>query len=570
MKKLLLSILALIGLAVLIAAGTIYFGGTERLQLAGDVVLKLRLAEPLVDYAPGPRVPFFDRSARNSLVDLYQALRAARTDSRIKGLAVYIQQATFGLAQAEELRRQIRAVADHGKVVECYLETAGEGTNGTLAYYVATACPKISLAPAGELNLVGLFLDSTFLRGTLDKLKIEPEFEHVGTYKSAAESYTDYQHSSSAREALSSLLDDLFERVVSDLAISRELPVSRIGQLIDGAPYNASEALALGLVDRLAYPDQFEESWQALLDEDWRWTDIEDYVAPRKTLGKTKIALAFAQGIIVRGSGGVDPWTRQRYIGADDFGKVLEELIEDASVAAVILRIDSPGGSAQASDLILRQVERLAAVKPVVVSMSNLAASGGYYIAAKAQHIVAETTTLTGSIGVVAGRLLTGRFQQELLGISHDTIKRGANADFFSSLDAFNPLQRERFLSMITEVYDTFVGHVASGRGMDREAVDAVAQGRVWSGRSALDKGLVDELGGFDAAWQSAADAVGLALEDTRLVLYPKPPSLFEFLTGEGGPGLLLHWLRNRLTVSFDVPMNLEMAPETARLSHLF
>jgi protease-4 len=570
MKKLLIIIVVLIGLAVLIAAGAIYFGGAERVRLAGDIVLKLRLAEPLLDYAPEPDVPFLDRPAGNSLVDLYLALRAARTDPRIKGLAVYIQHAAFGLAQAEELHRQIRAVADSGKVVECYLETAGEGSNGTLAYFVATACPSISLAPAGELNIVGLFLDSSFLRGALDKLKIEPEFEHVGAYKSAAESYTDYQHSSTSREALSSLLDDLFERVVSDLATSREMTESRVRKLIDGAPYSAKAALALGLVDRLVYPDQFEEGWQASLGEDWQWIDIEDYAVPHKTLGKTKIALAFAQGTIVRGSGGVDLWSQNRYLGSDGFGGVLENLIEDDSIEAVILRIDSPGGSAQASDLLLRQVERLAAVKPVVVSMSNLAASGGYYIASKAQHIVAETTTLTGSIGVVAGRLLTGRFQQELLGISHDTLKRGANADFFSSLEAFDPAQRERFVGMMTEVYDTFVGHVAEGRGMDREAVEAVAQGRVWSGRSALDNGLVDQIGGFDVAWESAAEAAGLEVEDTRLVIYPRPPTLFEFLSGERGPSLLLNWLRSRLTARLEVPMVLEMAPETARSSHPF
>jgi protease-4 len=570
LKKLLFVVLALVGLAVLVAVVTLYFAGDDGVQLVDDVMLRLTLNQPLADYSPTPEVPFFGYETSPSLVDVYQALHAARSDVRVKGLVVHIQRAAFGLAQAEEIRRQIRAVADSGKVVECYLETAGEGVNGTLAYYVATACPTITLAPAGELNVVGLFLDASFLRGTLDKLKIEPEFEHVGAYKSAAESYTEYQHSSSARQALSSLLDDLYAQVVGDMAAGRQLEEARIRRLIDGAPYSAAEALELQLVDRLAYPDQFEEALRETLETAWRWLEIDDYDLPSRLLGSSKIAIAFAQGTIVRGRSGVDPWTRQRYIGSDNFGKVLEGLIEDDSIAAVILRVDSPGGSAQASDLLLRQVERLAAVKPVVVSMSSLAASGGYYISAKAQHIVAEATTLTGSIGVVAGRLVTGRFQEELLGISHDTLQRGANADFFSSLESFDPTQRQRFITMMSGVYDTFLDHVANGRGMEVEAVDAVAQGRVWTGHSALGIGLIDEIGGFDAALAAAAEAAGVVVGDTRLVLYPRPPTLFEFLTGEGGSNLLLQWMQRGLLARFEAPPGLQMAPEIARLARPF
>lgn len=570
MKKLLFVILALIGMAVLVAVAAVYFGGRSGLQASGGLILRLKLAEPLVDYSPAPEIPFFGRARSTGLVDLYQALKGARTDPRVKGLAVYIQRAALGLAQAEELRRQIRELADSGKHVECYLETAGEGANGTLAYYLATACPSITLAPAGELNVVGLFVDSTFLRGGLDKLKIEPEFEHAGAYKSAAESYTEFQHSSSAREALSALLDDLYSRLVADMALGRDLTASRIRQLIDAAPYGADQALELQLVDRLAYPDQFEDGLTtALGDDDSRWVEIGDYEPPSSGFGKSKIAIAFAQGQIVRGRGGIDPWSRQMSIGADGFGEVLESLIEDESIVAVVLRVDSPGGSAQGSDLLLRQVERLAEVKPVVVSMSSLAASGGYYISAKSQHIVAEATTLTGSIGVIAGRLLTGRFQQELLGITHDTLKRGANADYFAGLEPMNPTQRQRFVDGINRTYETFLGHVAAGRGMERDAVDAVAQGRIWSGQSALEKGLIDELGGYDAALMAAAAAAGVELEDTQLVLYPLAPTLFELLAGEGS-GLFASWLLQRIAAGFHVPSGLEVTPDLERLSQPF
>jgi protease-4 len=570
MKKLFFVILALIGTAVLVAVAAVYFGGRSGPQSADGLILRLRLDEPLADYSPAPDVPFLGRSGGASLVDLYQALKGARDDPRVKGLAVHIQRAALGLAQAEELRRQIRQLADSGKRVECYLETAGEGANGTLAYYLATACPTITLAPAGELNVVGLFVDSAFLRGGLDKLKIEPEFEHAGAYKSAAESFTEFQHSSSAREALSALLDDLYGRLVADMAFGRDLAASRIRQLIDGAPYGADQALELQLVDRLAYPDQFEDGLTtALGDDEWRWVEIADYQPPSPGFGKAKIAMVFAQGEIVRGPGGFDPWSRQTFIGADGFGEVLEGLIEDESIAAVVLRVDSPGGSAQASDLLLRQVERLSEVKPVVVSMSSLAASGGYYISAKSGHIVAEATTLTGSIGVIAGRLLTGRFQRELLGITHDTLKRGANADYFAGLEPMNPTQRRRFVDGINRTYETFLGHVAAGRGMERDAVDAVAQGRIWSGQSALEKGLIDELGGFDAALAAAAAAADLDFEDTRLVLYPRAPTLLDLLSGNGS-GLFSSWLLERIVAEFHLPVGLELTPDIDRLSRPF
>jgi len=566
MKKLFLVIFGLIALAVFIAVAATYLAGRDSAILADDVVLELNLSQPIIDYSPTPELPFFESTAQQGLADIYRSLHSARTDSRVKGLSVHIQSAVFGLAQAEELRRQIQAVAEHGKFVRCYLETAGEGTNGTLAYYVASACPSIVLAPAGELNVVGFFLDGTFYRGTLEKLEIDPEFEHVGDYKSAAEGFTEYGHSDSAREALSSLLDDLYERLVGDLSAARGRTSDEIRELIDGAPYTAAEALDLGLVDELAYPDEYVSAFDSALGSAWPRLDLADYT-PSAATGRSKIAIAFAQGTIVRGQGGIDPWTNQMYIGADGFGDVLETLIGDDSIEAVVLRIDSPGGSAQASDLLLRQVERLAAVKPVVVSMSSLSASGGYYIAAKAQHIVAESTTLTGSIGVIAGRFVTGRFQSELLGITHDSIQRGANAHFFSSTDPMTDAQRERFVSMMTEVYDTFVDHVATGRGMEHEAVDAIAQGRIWSGQSAMDHGLVDQIGGFDLAVAMAAEAAGLSVDETRLVFYPKPPTLLEFLTGEGGSGILARWVRNGLMGGFVPPESLRVGPETTRLT---
>jgi protease-4 len=274
--------------------------------------------------------------------------------------------------------------------------------------------------------------------------------------------------------------------------------------------------------------------------------------------------VVFAQGTIVRGSNGTDPWSQQRYVGSETLGTILRELAEDSEVAAVVLRIDSPGGSALASDLMLREVIRLAERKPVVVSMSDVAASGGYYIASKASGIVAEPATITGSIGVVGGKFVLRRFQEDLLGITHDTLKRGANADFFSTLDHFSPQQAELYERLMLRIYEAFVGHVADGREMTREAVDTVAQGRIWTGRQALEHGLVDQLGGLDTALDLARQKAGLKPEEaTAIDFYPRPPSLMEFLSRNLEPFLGRPSAESLLLRSLpSAPMPLELPPE--------
>ena len=252
-----------------------------------------------------------------------------------------------------------------------------------------------------------------------------------------------------------------------------------------------------------------------------------------------KLAVVFAEGTVVRGKGGVQPWTDEAFLGAADLGELLRKLAEDDGIAAVVLRVNSPGGSALASDLILREVEKLEEKKPVVVSMSDLAASGGYYIAAKATKIVAEGGTLTGSIGVVGGKLVTRRFQEELLGITHDPLQRGRNADLYSSLAGFTAEQAALYEEQMRRVYDTFLGHVAAGRGMERDEVAAVAEGRVWTGADAHRLGLVDELGGLDRALELAREAAKLEPGARYQVVYfPEAPGLLEVLLGRREPAL--------------------------------
>jgi protease-4 len=569
MKKLLLIFLFLLGVAVLATALGILMGGKGTALGEGPTVLVWRLAGPVLEQEE-PRLPFARSAEASSIAVLYPALRAARQDSGVRGLAVYIQDAELGLAKAQELHRQMIALRRSGKFVECYLETAGEGSNGTLAYYLATACEKIYLAPAGDLNLLGLYSESRFLRGTLDKLKIEPDFNRVGRYKSAVESYTQNQYSPEAQEAIAAVLDGYFAQIVSAVAEARHKSEAEVRALIDGAPYSADEALARGLVDQLAYPDEFKDRLAKRVGRKPGYVDIEDY-RPRPVLAGKRVAVVFALGTIVRGGGGAAPWTQESYLGSDDFATVLRDVAKDRAVAAVVLRIDSPGGSALASDFMLREIEKLKDRKPVIVSMSDEAASGGYYIAAKANKIVAEPATLTGSIGIFGGKFVTRRFEEEILGLGHDTQKRGANADIYSTLQPYTPQQEARIQQLMDHTYQAFVGHVATGRRMTRSAVLEVAGGRVWTGAAAQKIGLVDELGGLDRAVEIARQQARIGAGETvGLDFYPAPPSWLDLFVEKRQPRLPAALADVVKNLESSAPRLLQLPPEVARIARPF
>lgn len=559
---------AIAGIGIVRAVGR---GGGESLP-GGKVLLTYRLAAPLPDYPREPELPLPGVETEESLADLWSGLSAARDDDRVAGLALHVRNAAFGLAKAQELRRQIANLVEAGKPVKCYFESTGEGSNGTLEYYVASACSSISLAPA-EVALLGLYFDSTFLRGSLDKLKIEPSFLTAGEFKSAAEAFTEERHSAPARTALDAVLDGYFGELVAGISAGRDLPAEAVTALFDRGPLSADEALAANLVDQVAYPDEFEARLDAELGDDLRRQSLLDYGRriARRRAGGDRIAVLFAQGTIVRGRSGVDSWTGETYLGSDDLADELEDLADDDGVKAVVLRVDSPGGSALASDLILRRVELLAREKPVVVSMSDVAASGGYYIAARANEIVAEAGTLTGSIGVVAGKFGTERFQRELLGATHDPLQRGAFAGLYSGLRPFDETERALMQSRLDATYERFLAHVAEGREMSRETVAAVAEGRVWTGSDALAVGLVDRLGGLDEAVAAAREAAGLEAGEGTIELLPETPGFFQWLTAPSRPRLSADWraLLARLATP-RAPFELELPADLARLARPF
>ena len=570
MKALIVIFVVLVLLAVGIAlVGVLFLADGGPGPLARSRVLSIRLDRPLLDYSPVPHVPLLELEPPLSLATLYRALDRARDDDSVEGVAIYVQSARFGLAKAQQLRRQLKQISTADKFVECYLETAGEGTNGTLAYYLVSACDHISISPAGHVNLIGLYADSIFMRGTLDKLRIDPQFSTAGEYKNAGETFTGTGHSPAAREELESLLDDLFGQIVTAVAEDRGLEPDAVRNLIDRAPIDAEQALEAGLVDSLGFPDEFDSRLESLSGGKPTKIGPRDYAGrgPRRGF---RLAVVFAQGTIVRGKGGVDPWSQQIYLGADELRRVMRRLADDSSIAAVVLRVDSPGGSALASDLMLREVERLQERKPVVVSMSDLAASGGYYIAAKANSIVAEPATLTGSIGVVAGKLVTRRFEEELLGLTHDPIRRGANAGMFTSTERFTAAQEDLFQDLIERTYDRFIGHVAAGREMEASEVEKVAGGRIWSGERAVTLGLVDEIGGIDRALALARSAAGLEEGELGFEYFPKPKGLADYLLGTQQLRLPLRLADLERLLAPDTPRLLELPTELQRLNRPF
>ena len=522
--------LALAALGLLVARR----GGAARL-VGAERVLTLELAGGLDDYRAAAPLPWLDAREPADLAALWRALGAARADATVRALAVRIGDLGFGLAKAQEIRRQLAAVAAAGKPVACYLDTAGEGSNGTLEYYLAAACSSISLAPAGELNLLGLWADPLFFRGSLEKLRIEPSFLTAGRYKSAAEAFTEHGHSPAAREALDAVLDGYFRQLVGGIAAARGLSAAEVSALVDAAPLSAARALEARLVDRLEYADELRARLDEELGGDLEWLPLSSAARP-PAAGGDEIAVVFAAGPIVRGAGGFDPWTRDSAIGARGLGSALDELADDRGVRAVVLRVDSPGGSAVASDLLHHQVRALARRKPVVVSMSDLAASGGYYLAAGASRIVAEPATLTGSIGVVMGKLATARFEEELLGVTRDPLARGAQAGLYSGARPFDDAGRRRLEVRIGEVYDRFLGVVAEGRDLPRATVERVAQGRIWTGEDALAHRLIDELGGLDAAVGAARELAGIAAGEERVRFYPRAQGIWEWLAARRPP----------------------------------
>src|SRR5438552_6105740 len=509
----------------------------NRPSIRDNSVLTLKLSGPLPDYVPEDPIRKLFGGQPQSLSSLLAQFRKAKVDKRISAVLLHIDMPEEGWAKAEEIPWTIADFRTSGKPVYAFMEL---GLNED--YYIASACDKIFLPPPSDLYTNGLAADVMFFRGSLDKLGIYPDIFQIGKYKTAADMFTQKQMTGAHREFMNSLLDDLFGRFVEAIAKARNKSPEEVKALIDNAPYNAAQAKDAGLIDGALYRDEVEKELKKRLgykdSDELHIAKAGDYrQISQESLGLNKgeeIAVVYAAGDIVSGKsdfGGSGETT----IGSDSLVKTLAEARDDRGVKAIVLRIDSPGGSGLASDIIWRAIESVKEKKPVVVSMSDVAASGGYYIACNANKIVAEPSTITGSIGVVGGKPVIKGFY-DWIGVTNEYVLRGQNSGMFRESEKFSDSERKKWLEFLNATYNDFTTKVAKGRAKDQSYIDSIGQGRVWTGRQGKDNGLVDEYGGLDKAVEIAKQLAKIpADKGVQRVIRPQPPTLFEQLMSTGG-----------------------------------
>jgi len=465
-----------------------------------------------------------------ALRTVVRSLDRAAEDSKVKAVVLRVNMLPgAGWGKIEELRAAIKRFRASGKEAYAHLEFSGNKE-----YYLATACSKIYAVPTGLLDITGLEAEVTFLRGTLDKLGVQAEFVGVGKYKNAPNQFTERGFTEPHREQMTALLDSLFAGYVKEIAASRGVSEDKARELIDAGPYDAQEAKEAGLVDELLYKDE-------LIDK----LDDADRLTPARYarssggglgLGRPKFALIYIVGEIILGSSQGDPFGSDGVAGSETVAEAIREAREDDDVKAIVIRVDSPGGSGTASDVIWREVRLAQEKKPVIASMGDYAASGGYYVAMGSDAIVAQPGTITGSIGVFAGKFsLHGLYDK--IGFTKEIITRGENADIFTDYRTWTPAERARVRALMESFYEDFITKAAEGRAeasgkkISPEDVHRVAQGRVWTGTEALEHGLVDRLGGLDTAIALAKERAKIDADtEVELMVLPKRKGLLETL----------------------------------------
>jgi len=494
------------------------------------VVLELHLDRPLGDPGVGNPLQAVLGRSQSSWLHVVEALERGAADERVVGVVAYLDGTPHGMAEVEELRDAVLAFRAAGKPAIAFAETFGELGPGTQGYYLATAFDEVWLQPSGGLGLTGLRSEQMFLRGALDELAIEPQGDRRAQYKTAYDRWAERTMSAASREQTEALLHDMLARVEEAIAARLGGDAARARAAIEGGPHLAPQALALGLVDGLGYRDEVLARLEAKVGGDVKRLYPEPYLERAGGAWERGevVAVIHAHGPIVRGESSYDPIGGTPTIGADTVTAAFRAAIEDREVKAIVFRVDSPGGSAVASDAIWRATRQARdAGKPVVVSMGNYAASGGYYVSAGASKIVAHPSTITGSIGVVAVKLVT-RGLWNKLGITFDSAQTSSNAAFWSSIDGYDEegwADLQRFLDV---VYQDFKQRVADGRGLSLEQVEALAKGRVWTGARAKELGLVDALGGLPKAIALAKQEAGIeAQAKIELRTFPRERSVW-------------------------------------------
>jgi protease IV len=508
----------------------VYFEVGRPPAIAASSYLEIKLEGPLVEF---PETNFlsslFIGGRPLSVHDVWMSLRKARVDGRIRGVLIRLGTLDCDWAKCAEVRDAVLDFKKSGKKIYAYIEEAPEFDK---EYYLATACDKIILHPLGWLGITGIGGYVPFFKKALDKLGVEAEFERVEEFKTASNMFTESGFTEAHKQMVESIYGDQFAYYIKTVAGARKKSEAEVRALIDEAFFHGERALKAGLVDDLLFVDQVTDLFQKN-GVKCRRVDLADYarIDPSSVGlgGGRKIALIYAVGPILGGE------SLSRSMGSDTIVRWIRAAREDKSIAAIVFRVDSPGGSAVASDSIWREVMLCRKIKPFVVSMSDVAGSGGYWISMAADRIVAQPQTLTGSIGV-----LTGKFNLEKLfaklGVTAERIQYGQRSDIFSPFRGLTPEEHRLLKKEILWIYDQFLAKVAEGRKMSKEDVDKIGKGRVWTGNQAKGLNLVDEIGGLTTAIDAAKGLAGLSKdEDVRLVIWPKKSSFWGSLFGTRG-----------------------------------
>jgi protease IV len=555
-KRGLAIVFTLIGVAVAMSiAGfvALYFLFGRAPAVPSKSMLVLEVGGDLTENAPTDVVAYLRGGRTPTIRSVVETVRKAKVDRRVD--ALMLKPTGFSSpywGKVQELRDAVVDFKASGKPVYAYLEYADDRT-----YYLATAANRIFLMPSATLDLTGVATYALFLRGTFDKVGVVPDMHHIGDYKTAINAYTEKTYTPAHKQMDEWLNRDLFEQIVQAVAEGRSKSAADVRALVDEGPFLAEEALRAGLIDEIAYEDQAVQTLRDTRGGSMPALEAEDYArVSLSSLGLNRgprVAVVYASGAIVGGRGGYDPLNGET-VGSDALIEAIRDARKDSSVRAIVLRVDSPGGSATASDAIWRELmltrdERKD--RPLIVSMSDLAASGGYYIAMPGEVIVAQPSTLTGSIGIFGGKLVTGGVYEKL-GAHIEATSIGRHAEMGSPARPFNASELQKVQAQLRSFYTEFIRKAAESRKTSPDRIDSLAQGRVWTGRQAKENGLVDELGGLDRAIAIAKERAHIDLSsDVELVTYPRPKTFYQMVS-EGFSGnadaAVSNWMSSHLS----------------------
>jgi protease IV len=507
-------------------------------RVPSKTILEANFEQTFLEDAPETATAKLMLADKQTLRDVVDSIDRGSTDDRVVGMIAKIGAAPMGMAQTQEIRDAVQRFRSHKKFAVAYAETFGEFGPGNGAYYLATAFDHIYLQPSGDVGLTGVIMESPFIKGTLAKLGVTFHGDHRYEYKNALNFYTETKYTGPHKEAMTAIMTAWFNQMKDGICQARQIAPDKFQALVDAGPYLGKEAVAAKLVDAIAYRDEVYNDVKGKAGDGAELLYLNQYLqragGPHDH-GKT-VALVFGVGGVTRGKSNYDPVQGNQTMGSDTVAGAIRAAAEDKDVKAILFRVDSPGGSYVASDTIWREVVRARqAGKPVIVSMGNLAGSGGYFVAMAADKIVAEPGTITASIGVLGGKMLTGGLWDKV-GLSWDEVHQGENATMFTGTQDYTPAEWGRFEAWLDRVYVDFTDKVADGRKLPKEKVLEIAKGRIWSGQDAKNLGLVDELGGYDTALRLAKRAARIPDgEEVNVVVYPRPKTLLQSLLERRG-----------------------------------